>query len=83
MKGPGGVGRPTSRTGHIPVQSRESNEMDKQTCCRCFQQEEIPTHQYVKFDEKLQYLCGDCWQGFRRWFHWGQTDARDRQLELF
>ena len=57
--------------------------MDKETCHRCFQEEGIPTHQYVKFDDKVQYLCRQCWEGFRRWFHWGQCDQKDRQLELF
>lgn len=57
--------------------------MDKQTCKRCFHQEEIATHQFVKFDDRVQYLCRQCWEGFRRWFHWGQNDPRERQLELF
>ncbi len=57
--------------------------MDKQTCSRCFYQEVIPTHQYVKFDEEVQYLCRDCWEAFRRWFHWGTSESRDEQLELF
>ena len=57
--------------------------MDKVTCQRCFQEEGIPTHQFVKFDEKVQYLCRQCWEGFRRWFHWGQSEQRERQLELF
>lgn len=57
--------------------------MEKQTCKRCFHQEEIPTHQFVKFDGQVQYICRECWEGFRRWFHWGQTETRDRQLEFF
>ncbi len=57
--------------------------MDKQTCNRCFHQEHIPTHQYVKFDDQVYYLCVECWEGFRRWFHWGQTETREKQLELF
>ncbi|MGE3165643.1 MAG: hypothetical protein AB7O52_12105 [Planctomycetota bacterium] len=56
---------------------------DKHTCQRCFHQEQIPTYQYVKFDDRIQYLCRQCWEGFRRWFHWGQNDVRERQLELF
>ncbi len=66
-----------------PGQKKEPSMMEKCTCQRCFQEEGIPTHQFVKFDEKVQYLCRQCWEGFRRWFHWGQNDQRDRQLELF
>lgn len=55
----------------------------KHTCARCFHQEEIPTHQFVKFDDRVHFVCRQCWEGFRRWFHWGQSEERDRQLELF
>ncbi len=43
--------------------------MSLQTCDRCHKQEHIPTHQYVKFDTQVQYLCSDCWEKFREWFH--------------
>ena len=39
--------------------------------------------QYVKFDDRVYYVCRECWEGFRRWFHWGQSEQRERQLELF
>lgn len=42
--------------------------MEIQKCQRCHHEEYIPTHQYVKFDDKVHYLCEDCWQHFRRWF---------------
>ena len=58
--------------------------MDAHPCDRCFQREPIPTHQMVKFDDRAQFLCRDCWEEFRRWFHWGQTQCdHSHQLELF
>ena len=45
--------------------------MDKHTCVRCKGQEYIPTHQFVKFEEKVQFLCRNCWDGFKKWFHFG------------
>lgn len=59
------------------------NRGNEQICSRCFHQERIPTHQFVKFDTKVQYLCRHCWQGFRRWFHWGQSESNERELEIF
>jgi len=58
--------------------------VDERACDRCFDRASIPTHQMVKFDERVQYLCQGCWEEFRRWFHWG-SGHRDasRQLELF
>jgi hypothetical protein len=41
------------------------------SCQRCREREEIPTHQYVKFDGEVRYVCRRCWAGFRRWFHHG------------
>jgi len=39
-------------------------------CQRCGREDEdIPTHQYVKFDNEVKYLCSDCWQKFRRWYN--------------
>ena len=46
-----------------------------QTCRRCFCQEAIPTHQTVKFDTQMYFLCRKCWEDFRRWFHWGRRTA--------
>lgn len=43
--------------------------MSTQKCQRCGHQEYVPTHQYVKFDDKLHDLCGACWNAFREWFH--------------
>jgi DNA-directed RNA polymerase subunit RPC12/RpoP len=42
--------------------------MEKVRCTRCQAEEAIPTHQYVKFDGHVQYLCAACWQVFRKWF---------------
>ncbi len=42
--------------------------MDLQRCCRCRCEEYIPTHQYVKFDDAVNYLCKRCWDLFRKWF---------------
>jgi len=25
----------------------------------------------VKFEERVQYLCRGCWDGFKKWFHYG------------
>lgn len=41
--------------------------MELQKCERCGRAENIPTHQYVKFDGKITYLCKSCWDEFRRW----------------
>ena len=52
--------------------------MDKQKCQRCNVQEYIPTFQYVKFDNRVQYLCSSCWQIFRKWFFAGnRIEKRD------
>ena len=45
--------------------------MEKHTCQRCRCQEYIPTHQFVKFDEKVQYVCAKCWEAFRKFFFVG------------
>ena len=42
--------------------------METQRCERCGRKEYIPTHQFVKFDNKVQYLCRECWENFRAWF---------------
>lgn len=45
--------------------------MEKHTCQRCRCSEYIPTHQFVKFDDKVHYVCAKCWDFFRRWFFCG------------
>jgi hypothetical protein len=45
--------------------------VEKHTCQRCRCQEYIPTHQFVKFDERVQYVCAKCWEAFRKWFFVG------------
>ena len=42
--------------------------MSKHVCDRCRREEDIPTHQFVKFDNEVRYLCSDCWQRFREWY---------------
>ncbi len=49
------------------------------TCRRCYCKEYIPTHQYVKFDLRVHYLCKRCWEDYRSWFYWGQRPASARQ----
>jgi hypothetical protein len=56
---------------------------NQQTCRRCFCREHIPTHQFVKFDAELHYLCQRCWEDFRRWFHWGKRPVAARQASEF
>ena len=34
--------------------------MTDQICDRCHKQERIPTHQAIKFDTQVQYLCTEC-----------------------
>ena len=43
--------------------------MDKQKCQRCNEQEYIPTHQYLKFEEKRYDLCSPCWSTFNEWLY--------------
>jgi DNA-directed RNA polymerase subunit RPC12/RpoP len=51
---------------------------EKQRCQRCGAEEYIPTFQYVKFDNQVQYVCSACWQNFRKWFFMGsRLDKRD------
>lgn len=40
-------------------------------CARCREREDIATHQFVKFDTEVRYLCRRCWLDFRRWFNRG------------
>ena len=48
----------------------------KQKCQRCRSEEYIPTHQFVKFDDVVQYLCASCWEVFRKWFFVGAKGER-------
>ncbi len=50
--------------------------MRKHTCSRCRKEEQIPTHQLVKFDAQCNDLCRDCWEGFRAWFYAGDRISR-------
>lgn len=50
----------------------------KQVCERCRTEEAIPTHQFVKFDTGVQYLCKVCWEDFRRWFFHASRINRSR-----
>ncbi len=53
--------------------------MNHMPCRRCGSEEIIPTHQYVKFDITVQYLCSDCWEEFRRWFNQGHNTTQTRR----
>jgi len=46
-------------------------------CARCREEERIPTFQFVKFDDAVQYLCEGCWQIFRRWFFVGKRNSEE------
>lgn len=46
--------------------------METQRCARCGCEEHIPTHQFVKFDLHLHYLCRGCWDRFKGWFRAGK-----------
>jgi DNA-directed RNA polymerase subunit RPC12/RpoP len=43
--------------------------MEQQECARCGKSEPIATHQFVKVEDKIQYLCRQCWEEFRYWFN--------------
>jgi len=48
--------------------------MEEYKCDRCNKEQKyIPTHQFVKFDEKQHYLCDQCWFLFKRFFLYGPT----------
>ncbi len=55
--------------------------MKGHSCSRCREADVIPTHQVVKFDTRVQYLCGCCWQQFRSWFN--HQPQEQRQLEFW
>ncbi len=50
--------------------------MRKHVCQRCRREDQIPTHQLVKFDATVHELCKDCWEGFRAWFFAGHRITR-------
>ncbi len=52
------------------------------TCRRCYCKEHIPTHQYVKFDLRVHYLCKRCWEDYRSWFFWGQRPEQKKGEEV-
>ena len=45
--------------------------MAHQKCERCRTEEYIPTHQFVKFEEDIRYLCQACWELFKGWYYRG------------
>lgn len=45
--------------------------MCKIKCDRCRAEEYIPTHQFVKFDDGVHYLCCACWDLFKAWYYRG------------
>jgi hypothetical protein len=53
----------------------------KEKCHRCQSSESIPTFQFVKFDGSVNYLCGDCWELFRRWFFHAEKIEKDGEKE--
>jgi hypothetical protein len=53
-----------------------------QTCHRCYTREHIPTHQFVKFDTRVHYLCLRCWEAFRTWYHWGRRPALPAEKQV-
>jgi hypothetical protein len=38
-------------------------------------QEYIPTHQYVKFEDDVRYLCQACYELFKGWYYRGARAA--------
>ena len=46
--------------------------MNQIQCSRCKETEYIPTHQFIKFDDKINYLCSGCWYCFKEWFKKGK-----------
>lgn len=57
---------------------------ERYKCQRCGEYDDIPTHQYVKFDQRLHYLCKRCWETFRSWMTKGNVvlngDDKGRQV---
>lgn len=51
---------------------------DKPKCDRCRTEEYIPTHQYVKFEDQVHYVCQACWELFKGWYYRGARTAEAR-----
>ncbi len=49
--------------------------MELQGCKRCDQKEYIPTHQFLKIDDTVHYLCKGCWQTVRSWLLWEEDEV--------
>jgi hypothetical protein len=45
--------------------------MAAQPCQRCGGEEYIPTHQFVKFEDSIHFLCQACWELFKGWYYHG------------
>lgn len=43
--------------------------MFKQKCNRCSYEQYIPTHQYIKFENRRYELCTPCWDVFNNWLY--------------
>ena len=54
--------------------------MSDQSCKRCRAAEYIPTHQFLKFDNEVQYVCKSCWEDFRRWYFRGDSKEKSRPV---
>lgn len=50
--------------------------MEMQKCERCHGEEYIPTHQYLKFEDQVHYLCQACWDLFKGWYLHGSRARR-------
>ena len=62
---------------------REGSVMSLVCCSRCRKSERIPTHQFVKFDLNVQYLCDGCWKNFRSWFFASERIKREQAPQQF
>ena len=67
--------------GNAGKRCRKGGPMKKYRCQRCRNMEYIPTFQFVKFDNQVQYLCSTCWQVFRKWFFIGRKDIKKTGYE--
>jgi hypothetical protein len=38
-------------------------------CGRCRKNEDMPTHQGIKFDDRVRYLCGYCDEALMAWYN--------------
>lgn len=51
---------------------------EKPKCDRCRAEEYIPTHQYLKFEDDVHYVCQGCWELFKGWYYRGARTAETR-----